>query len=174
MGKVIRRETLLTTRRFRVCRVHYSDDEGHLCTRETIEHPGAVVVIPVVSDSQVCLIRNYRVALDRQLIELPAGTLEGSESPEATARRELAEETGYLTETVQPLCEFFMSPGILNERMLVYVARDLQAGRPAREPGEMIDNLLFRFDEVDEAIRQGRIVDAKTIAAWLYFRQFST
>src|SRR5262245_26685866 len=88
-------ELLLQGKRFRVVRMQQRGADGGLQDREVVIHPGAVVVVPLVTPEEVCLIRNFRVAVGETLVELPAGTLEPREDPLETARRELAEETGY-------------------------------------------------------------------------------
>jgi ADP-ribose pyrophosphatase len=162
-------ELILETGRFRVVRQHRTTPSGQTITRETIQHPGAVVVVPLLHDGRVCLLRNYRLAINATLVELPAGTLEPGEPAEITARRELAEETGFNAACIEPLAEMFMSPGILNERMHVFVATDLAAGAPALEAGEEIETLVVSWDEALAMIDDGRIQDAKTIAALLLF-----
>ena len=114
-------EELLRTRRFRVVRHTALGRDGLPHTKETVQHPGAVAVLPILDDGRVCLIRNYRVAVDKTLIEVPAGTLEPGEDPAETARRELAEETGFRAKSIEKLRAFNMSPGILNERMHLYL-----------------------------------------------------
>ncbi len=165
-------ETLLNTPRFDVERVTHRLMDGTAVTREIVRHPGAVVIVPILDDGRVCLIRNYRVAVNAELLELPAGTREPNESPRITAERELLEETGYRAASIEPLCELAMSPGILDERMHVFVARQLTAGDSAREIGEEIQNVLATAAEVDTLIRENTIQDAKTIAALLYFFRY--
>ena len=92
------------------------------------------------------------------LIELPAGTLEPGEDPAETARRELIEETGYRAESVLLLSEFFMSPGILNERMRLFLATGLTAGDTAREPGENIQNLVVSWEEALAMVARSKSV----------------
>ena len=162
-------ELILETRRFRVIRQRRTMPDGQAITRETIEHPGAVVIVPLLDDGRLCLLRNYRLAVNATLIELPAGTMEPGEPAAVTAKRELAEETGFNAGRIEPLAEMLMSPGILNERMHVFVATDLTTGAPAREPGEEIETLLVVWDEALAMIDDGRIQDAKTIAAILLF-----
>ena len=144
--------------------------------QEVLEISGRFLVVvnsqvgpgyPVVGIGRVCLLRNYRVAVDETLIELPAGTLEPGEDPVETARRELAEETGYRAAELELLAEFFTSPGLLDEKMLVYTATSLTPGPMALEPGEDIEPLLCTCDEALAMARDGRIRDGKTIAALL-------
>jgi ADP-ribose pyrophosphatase len=161
-------EVLLETRRFRVVRHRGRTASGHQYVRETVQHPGAVVILPILDDGRVCLIRNYRVAVGQTLIELPAGTLEPGEDPADTARRELEEETGYRAARIEPLLAFFMSPGILNERMHAYLASGLTKGPPSPEAGEEIEPLLVTWDEALRMVRSAEIQDAKTLAALLY------
>ncbi len=162
-------ETLLETRLFRVVRVTQTDTQGGVVTREFVRHPGAVTILPMVDDDHVCLIKNYRVAVDETLIELPAGTLDKDEDPLHTAERELAEETGFRAESIEPLHQFFLSPGILDERMHLYVATGLTSGRPRREAGEKIENFIVPWDEAMAMIHDGRIHDAKSIVGLLYY-----
>lgn len=162
-------ELLLESARFRVVRRSRRSADGREYTKDAILHPGAVAVVPILDSGQVCLIRNYRLAVERALIEVPAGTLEVGEPPEATARRELAEETGYVAGELRHLTTFYMSPGILNERMHVFVATGLRPGPAKRELGEEIDNLLVAWEEALTMIRDGRIEDGKTIAALLFY-----
>ncbi|MCC9604316.1 NUDIX hydrolase [Blastopirellula sp. JC732] len=140
--------------------------------RDIVRHPGAAVILPIVGDDQICLIRNYRVSVEETLIELPAGTLEPNEPPEITAARELTEETGYTAESVELLVKFYPSPGIMDERMFVYVATGLTAGAPEREAGEEIENLVVSLDEAISMIGDGQIKDGKTIAGLLYYERF--
>jgi ADP-ribose pyrophosphatase len=158
---------LLTASRFRVVERTQRAADGSTVTRQVVLHPGAVVIVPMVDADRVCLIRNERVAVGKTLVELPAGTLEPPEPPHMCAERELREETGYAATQWHGLPGFYMSPGILCERMHVYVAEGLTAGDPAREAGEEIDNLIVRWDEALAMIDRGEIEDAKTVAALL-------
>lgn len=162
-------EELLVTRRFRVVRHRQQGPDGAWHVKETVQHPGAVAILPLLDDGRVCLIRNYRVAVDRTLIELPAGTLEPGEDPAVTAERELIEETGYRAGRIEKLREFTMSPGILNERMYLYLARDLTPGPTALEAGETIENLVVNWDEAMRMVADGSIEDAKTLVGLLSY-----
>ena len=162
-------EELLATRRFRVVRHTEIGRDGKPHVKETIQHPGAVAILPLVDGDHVCLIRNRRVAVGKTLIELPAGTLEPGEPPATTAMRELAEETGYRASSVEKLCEFTMSPGILNERMCLYLARGLQPGPVALEGGEDIQTLVVSWQQAMQMVFDGTIEDAKTLVGLLFY-----
>ena len=170
-------KTVFTSKRFHVDEVTRALPDGTPQTKAIVRHPGAVTIIPMVDDDHVCLINNYRVSVDQVLIELPAGTLEGDHTPLEMARRELQEETGYTAWSLTELTLFFLSPGILDEKMHVFVAHDLTPGPPAREAGEEIENRVTPWNDALAMIESGQITDAKTIAALLIYdrvRQQST
>lgn len=160
-------QVLLTAARFRVEAVSRTDATGRVHHRQVIRHAGAVTVVPLLADQRVCLIRNYRVAVDRTLIELPAGMLEPPEDPQVTAARELEEETGYRAGQLTPLPAFFLSPGILDERMHLYLATQLTSGPARREPGEEIENLIVPWQQALGWALDGTIEDAKTLVGLL-------
>ncbi|MEZ6070565.1 MAG: NUDIX hydrolase [Pirellulales bacterium] len=158
-------EILLETSRFRVVREGRLTNHGQAYTREYVQHPGAVTIIPLVDDDHLCLIRNYRLAVHETLVELPAGTIDAGEDPAETALREITEETGYRADRVELMGHFWMSPGILDERMWVFVAHGLTPGPPQREANEEIENLVVTRAAALEMVHDGTIQDAKTIAA---------
>jgi ADP-ribose pyrophosphatase len=163
------KHTLLSTSRFDVEQVHFRTSDGASHERAVIRHPGAVAVIPLLDDDRVCLIRNDRIGVGRELVELPAGTLEPDEPPEETAERELWEETGFRAGRITPLKSFFLSPGILDERMHLFVAEQLTETTPHREAGERIENYVVRWDVAMRMIEQGEIEDAKTLVGLLLY-----
>ncbi len=162
-------DLLLETDRFRVVRQRRLLANGQEFVRDTVQHPGSVVILPLMDDGRVCLLRNYRLAVGTMLIELPAGTLDRDEAPAATAARELTEETGYTAARLEPLTELLMSPGILHERMHVFVATGLSPGEPQLEWGEEIEPVIVAWDEALAMVDDGRIEDAKTVAALLLY-----
>jgi ADP-ribose pyrophosphatase len=123
----------------------------------------------MIDTKRICLIRNYRVSVDAELIELPAGTLEPGEDPSVAVRRELAEETGYRAACIEPLRTFYPSPGILDEKMVLFLATGLTPGAPRREPGEQIENLIVSWERALEMVDSGSIQDAKTIIGLLLY-----
>lgn len=155
-------ETLLEGKRFRVVRKTYPGRDGRPVVKEVIEHPGAVVVLPVFDDGAVCLIRNFRPSIGRELLELPAGTREPAEAPEITAVRELEEETGYRASQWEKLAEFYASPGVINERMFLFRAAGLTPGDQNLMEDERIVNRIVSPAEIRTLLSSGGIEDAKT------------
>jgi ADP-ribose pyrophosphatase len=161
-------ELLLRAARFQVVRKTQITPDGKTHAREIVRHPGSVVLLPLLEDGRVVLIRNYRVAVEQWLIELPAGTLDPGEDPSTAAHRELAEETGYRARSLEMLCRFYPSPGILDEQMHLFLATGLEAGPASLEGGEQIEPCLVAWREALQMARDGRIQDAKTLTGLLY------
>jgi len=162
-------QTILTTERFRVEEVTRTLKDGRTKTRSVVRHPGAVAIIPMVDDDCVCLIENYRVSVDQNLLEIVAGTLDEGESPLETAHRELKEETGYRAGSMEEIAWFYLSPGILDEKMTVYVARDLKVGKQDLDVGEEVENRIMSWSDAMQLVFSGKIHDAKTMAALLLY-----
>ena len=160
-------QTLLKTRRFSVVEKTVTRPDGEVASCQFVRHAGSVAILPLLDDGRVCLIHSRRLTVGKTLIEMPAGTREPDESPLETARRELAEETGYRATTFEELVAYFPSPGVLSERMWIFVAKGLTAGEHAREPNEEIENYLVSWDEALALIDRGEIEDGKTILALL-------
>ena len=165
-------QILLTADRFRVARVQRELADGSIHQREVIRHSGSVVIVPLLSEDRVCLIKNFRIAVGKPLIELPAGTLEPDEDPLGCAKRELIEETGFRAGTIEQAANFYAAPGILDELMHLFVARELAEGQPNREVGEEIENLIVPLEEAISMIHGGDICDAKTIVGLLWCLHF--
>ncbi|MEI7766748.1 MAG: NUDIX hydrolase [Phycisphaerae bacterium] len=132
--------------------------------KEVLQHPGAVIILPVAPDGRIVFIRNQRVSVHEELLELPAGTLERGEDPALCAGRELIEETGYHAGKIESLGWFYTSPGILSEKMYVFVATDIVAGAQELEDYEEIKVELFTRPEIERMLLDNTIRDAKTIA----------
>jgi ADP-ribose pyrophosphatase len=142
-------------------------ETGRRTTREVVEHPGAVAVVPVLDDGTLVLVRQYRHAVERELLELPAGTRELGEPTEETAVRELQEETGYRATEWELLTRFFISPGWCNEELSIYRANGLMAVEQALEEDEHLTVAAVRPSEISGLMRDGVIADAKTITGLL-------
>lgn len=165
-------KVLYQAKRFRVERVTQESPDGTRHAKDIVRHPGAVTIIPLLDDGRICFVENYRAAVEERLVELPAGTLEPPEEPIHAALRELAEETGFRAARIEHLTTLCMSPGILDEKMYVYAATGLVAGEMALEAGEDIRVVQHIWHEALEMVRDGRIRDAKSVAALLYFDVF--
>ncbi len=163
-------EILLKSGKFKVVHRMIDVGSGEPTSKDLIIHPGAAVVLPMLDAERVVMVRNWRWSINRELLELPAGTLEPLEEPEDCAYRELEEETGYTAGTIRPLCRFYTSPGLLTELMHAFVASDLTAGEQHLSNDEKIRVEIMSFAEIDHAIKVGRIMDGKTLATFLYFR----
>ncbi|MCB9630857.1 MAG: NUDIX hydrolase [Sandaracinus sp.] len=146
--------------------------DGTTKRRAVLRHPGAVVILPLLDDGRVVLIENRRPTLGLTLLELPAGTLEGEAPLIEQAARELREETGYVAGTLAPLTTFYASPGICDERMHAFVARGLTPGPQALDPTEDIAVKVVAWAEAMDAIREGRLVDGKSLAVMLFWDRF--
>jgi ADP-ribose pyrophosphatase len=131
--------------------------------REIVVHRGSAVILPVFEDGTVGLVRQYRHAAGKYLLELAAGTLEEGEDPRTGAIRELEEEIGVRAEKVEKLCEFYISPGFLTEKMHVYLATELTETNQKLEDDEILTIERHSFGSLHKMIRDGEIEDAKTI-----------
>ncbi|HEX8342286.1 MAG TPA: NUDIX hydrolase [Tepidisphaeraceae bacterium] len=159
-GKIIRLER------------HRLDTPHGIRFREICVHPGACVILPMITADTVLLIRNYRYAVGQELLELPAGTLEANETPMNSAGRELLEETGYVAGRMTPLGSFYASPGVMTEKMHCFVATELTHQGQQLQEGEEIELAPTGYDRALDMIAVGDIVDGKTIAALLMYDRF--
>ena len=131
--------------------------------REIVVHKGSAVIIPVFADGTVAMVRQYRYAAEKFLLEIPAGTLNAGEDPQLGAERELEEEIGVRAGKVEKLTEFYVSPGFLTEKMHLFLATDLTPTKQNLEIDEILSVERYSFPDLLEMIRRGEIEDAKTI-----------
>ena len=152
----------------------FAAPDGEVFEREVVRHPGAVGVVPVVGDGAAALlVRQYRAAVDRELLEIPAGKRDiAGEMPEATARRELIEEIGMRAGRIEKLVELFMTPGFSDEHMTIFAAFDLEPTASATEGPEETHMTIEQvaLDDVPDLIASGEVADAKTIIGLLMAR----
>ncbi|MBB6635484.1 NUDIX domain-containing protein [Cohnella thailandensis] len=142
---------------------------GETSTRELVRHPGAVAVIALL-DGKLLVVEQFRKALERAQVEIPAGKLEPGEDPREAALRELEEETGYRAKTIRHLQTFSTSPGFAEEVIHLYYADDLEAGEVNLDEEEFLTCEAITLEQADAYIREGRIYDAKTLLAVAYWR----
>ncbi len=141
--------------------------DGSSAEREVVMHRGAVAMVPMVDDDHVCLVHNRRHAVGKTLLEVPAGTIDPGESPDQTAARELAEETGYRAGRIERVADWFVSPGVMDERMFLYLCRDLTPGPTDHQPDEGLRPVVVAWDEAVRMVADRRVEDAKTMMAIL-------
>jgi ADP-ribose diphosphatase len=150
--------------KLRVDTIEVSD--GRDVRREVVDHPGAVVLVPIDSKGRILWVRQYRYAVDEELLELPAGTLEHGEAPETCAARELAEETGFDPGKLALLGRFYTAPGFCTEFMHAFAATDLRPATDAHaDEDEQIEVEPLTVEESIRRIETGDVRDAKSIAA---------
>lgn len=140
-----------------------------------VRHPGSTAVVPLFDDGTVLMERQYRHAVGRYLLEIPAGTMEPGESPRTCAARELEEETGYIAEQFVQLSQVDIIPAYSDEKIHVFLARGLKRSEQKLDKDEIIEIVKYPFEETLELIEQGQISDALTILAlqraWFYLRK---
>ncbi|HUO42218.1 MAG TPA: NUDIX hydrolase [Methylomirabilota bacterium] len=147
-------------------------DDGMQATREVVEHRGASVIIPLLDDNRVLLVRQYRYAIGKELLEIPAGTCDDEEPPEICAKRELQEETGYTCDELKKILECYVAPGYSTEKIHFYLARKLRKTAQAPDEDERITVEPTSITEGLSKIRNGEISDAKTICAFFRMLDF--
>ena len=157
---------------FGIRRDEVIEPSGVRTTREMITHPGSVVVLPVLPDGRVLLIQQYRYAARQYLWELVAGRMDHGETPIEGAARELKEETGYTAKKLKIFLEFFPTPGFLEEKMYLLLAKGLTPGKAEPEEDEKIVTRAYTHKQLDEMLRKKNLRDAKTIAGVLYYLRY--
>jgi ADP-ribose pyrophosphatase len=162
--EVLGRETVFAGKLITVRKDTVRLPNGKTTEREVVEHAEVAVIIPVLDDGRLVLVRQYREAVGKALLEIPAGGVDEGESAEEAARREMVEETGYRVGRLDRLCSFYSSPGFCTELMHLYVARGLEPGEPTEENDELEVVLLTQEDAM-QRLQRGEIQDAKTVAA---------
>ncbi len=165
LPKTLSQKTLLEARPFDVREDELSYPEGQTFKRLTVVHPGAVVILPIDNDGEIYLIRQYRHPLQKEIYELPAGTLDSNESPEDCAKREIQEEIKFRAEKWQSLGVLYPAPGFCNEKQYLFLAQDLSPAALDGDEDEIIHIEKRSVSWIEEAILSGEIEDAKTIAS---------
>jgi ADP-ribose pyrophosphatase len=162
MEKWIKQEEIHKGKIFSLWGGQVALDNGEVATREYIRHSGGVGIVPVI-DGKVILIRQFRISIERELIELPAGRLEPNENPMECAARELEEEIGYRAGKLIRLSSYFASVGNSNERMYLYLALDLEKTERHLEADERIREVVLPIEQIKEKLVNQEFEDSKTI-----------
>lgn len=170
--KTLRSEEIFSGK---IISLHLQDVElpnGKHSKREIIKHPGAVAILAITDDNKVVMVEQYRKALERTIVEIPAGKLEKGEEPALCARRELEEETGYECESLELLTSFYTSPGFADEIVHVYLAQGLtkKENAAALDEDEFVNLEELTLDEAEQYVKEQKIYDAKTIFAVQYLQ----
>jgi len=163
--ELIQSETLVKARPFNIRRDRVKLPDGKASTLVIVDHPGAVTLLPLDSQGRVWFVRQYRHAIQQDLLELPAGTLEKGEDPQACAGREVREETGMAAETLTKIGEFYLAPGYSSEYMHVYLATGLTADPLEGDDDEFLTVERIPVEQVYAMAGEGQIKDGKTLAA---------
>jgi ADP-ribose diphosphatase len=171
-ARILSSEVMCKGRVFNVRRDVLIEPGGTKVTREIVTHPGSVVVLPVFDDGRILIIRQYRHATGQFMWELVAGHKEPGESFRHGAARELKEETGYTARRYRKLLEIFPSPGLLSERMVIFLAEGLTKGKAHPEEDEKIRPCIMTLPAIEHWLRTGKIRDAKSVSGLLYYARF--
>ncbi len=143
---------------------------GNVAKWDFIDHKGAAAVVAVRDDGKLLMVRQYRNALERETLEIPAGGLNGREEPtDVAAKRELEEETGFVCDKVELLVSIYTTVAFCNEKIDIYVAKDLKPGHQHLDEDEFINVAAYSVDELKQMILEGRIQDSKTICGILSY-----
>lgn len=147
---------------------HVELPNGRVSSREIIEHPGAVAIIPFLDENTIILVEQFRKALDQVILEIPAGKIDKGENPEACGIRELEEETGYKANEFEYLGKIATTPGFTDEVIYIYKADNLYKGEINMDEDEFINLKTYKIEEIKDMVKKGQIIDGKTIAALAY------
>lgn len=157
---------------FTVTEDHAVEPGGFEIHRAIIHHAGSAVIFALDDRKRILLVRQYRLPARDYLWELPAGRLDPGEKPLQAARRELAEETGYKARSWKKLAAFLPSPGYMEEKMTIYLATELKEGEAKPMEDERIESRWIKAKELDEWIREGKVLDAKTQIGFLTWKRY--
>lgn len=165
--KLVKRDIVYKGRIFDVAEDTIEVEEGKTVKWDLVLHNGAAAVVPITNNNEVILVKQYRNANDGEVLEIPAGKLEKNEDPYLCAIRELEEETGYQSRSIEKICSMFSAVGFSDEKLHLYLAKDLIPGKQHLDEDEYITLEKYPLHEAVEMIFNGKIQDSKTIAGIL-------
>jgi len=142
--------------------------DGNVVWRDVVRHPGAVAILAFIDGETILLVEQFRIALNKTILEIPAGKLEKSETPLECANRELEEETGYKAGKLEYLGTLATGAGFTDEIIHIYKASDLFHGVKGGDDDEFIEATEWKINDVRAMIKNGKIIDAKTISSLMY------
>lgn len=145
---------------------------GRQTTREVVEHNNCVAIVPIDADDNVLLVKQFRQAIDKELLEIPAGGIDPGEDPETAVQREMREETGYMPKKVRRLGGFYSSPGYCTEYLHLFLATDLVPSRLYAEDTEIIKLVRIPVSQIPALLASGEFCDAKSIAGLYAFLEY--
>jgi ADP-ribose pyrophosphatase len=170
-SRIVSSEEIYSGRLLKLELLQVEGPDGRRRAREVVRHPGAVAIVPLLEEDgqrKVILVRQYRAPLDKELLEIPAGTLEPGESPLECAKRELSEETGYRARRWGKIAGFYTTPGFCDERLHIYLAWELEPiGDNHPDDGEFLQIEKIPLEELEAMLKEGGLEDAKTLIGLL-------
>lgn len=161
--KILSEEVKYSGNFLKVSDIKVTLPDGNFASRDCIRHPGASAILPITEDGKVILVKQFRTALNKVLIEVPAGKLEKGEDPLVCAQRELEEETGFKGNTFEYLGKICTVPGFCDEIIHLYLATDIIEGVKGGDEDEFTEIIKVTVDEMKEMIKKGEIIDTKSI-----------
>lgn len=170
--EILNRETVYKGRAFVVQRLEVKLPDERLTSYDVVKHTGAVTLVPLDGEGNILFVRQFRIAVNSELLELPAGTLEEGEEPEICAAREIREETGMAARSLRKLGDYFLAPGYSSEHMHVYLATDLYHAPLKADADEFLQVQKIPIAKALEMAAANEIKDAKTLACLLLARPY--
>ena len=172
MEKTIASKLIYTGRAIKLRVDTVQTPDGHQTTREIVEHADCIAVIAIDDKDNVLLVRQFRKAAEKELLEIPAGGIDAGEDPDEAVQREMREETGYLPKKVERIGGFYSAPGYCTEFLYLYLATDLVPSPLSAEDTTEIKLVRVPVAEISGLIQSGKIRDAKSIAGLLTYLRY--
>ena len=166
--KIIKEELIYKGSFLDIVNVDVTLPDGKNASRDIVKHPGATAIIAFLDEENIILVEQFRLALKRTMLEIPAGKLNKNEEIIECARRELQEETGYMAKNLEYLGCLATAPGFCDELIYLYKATDLSLGEKNEDEDEFTNVKIMNIGKVKEMIRKGEIIDGKTISIFAY------
>lgn len=149
-------------------RVKVELPDGNNAERDIVRHPGAVAIVAFKDDNTILMVEQFRVALNQKMLEIPAGKLEKNEKPIDCAQRELEEETGYKAKSLKHIGSIATGAGFTDEIIHIFKATELYKGEKGGDDDEFIDVSLYNIEDIKKLIKEGKIIDTKTISSFMF------